>query len=361
MSDSLSHNAAPVLEPTLNQAGRASLDFLAALGMGSQRVLAPLVAKDMAQNSIINEALPDDLDERITHVERAMSASNAFRVQQVLGEFHGRNSGPIAAQAFLEVRDDLKEAMNLYDHTGPVTLYADPDLVPPIYWQGVDFHRTTGGWDAFPDAGYVHGELIHKMLVEKLFPGGIFKQRRLVAGLAPRRDYQSILEMGCSTGHYTLALSETFPDAKITGVEVSISTLQHARRVGNANGYAWDLYQRPAEATGFDDASFDFVTSYILLHEMPEAAVRATFVEAFRVAKPGADMLMSDVTRFSALDKVGVFKADYGAKFGGEPYWRQSASLDLAALAQEAGFVDVVSQGVGGAPYPWIVQGRKPL
>jgi SAM-dependent methyltransferase len=348
------------LEPVLAQRGRASLDFLAALGIGAQRVVAPLVAQDMVVNNISNETLPDDLDARIAYVEAAMSRSDAFGLQQLIGEFHSRNSGPIAAQAFAEIRADLAEVIAFYDQNGPVKLYPNPQLSAPSYWQGVDFHRTTGGWDAFPEAGYVHGELIHKMLVEKLFPGGIFKQRRMVAGLAPRRDYEQILDMGCSTGHYTVALAETFPDAKITGVELSISTLKHARRVGNAMGRAWTLYQAAAEATGLADNYYDLVTSYILLHEMPEAAVRAVFKEAYRVAKPGGDLLMSDVTRYAALDKVGVFKADYGAKYGGEPHWRASASLDLGDIARAAGFVDVVSQGVGGGIYPWVVQGRKP-
>lgn len=360
MADGLAHNAPPKLEPSLAQKGRASFDFLAGLGVSAQGILGPIIVQDMVRNGVVNETLPDDLDARIDFVEAAMAGSNAFRVQQVLGEFHGRNSGPIAAQAFLEVRNDLAEAMSLYATTGPVILHANPDLTPPNYWQGVDFHRTTGGWDAYPDAGYVHGELIHKILVEKLFPGGIFKQRRLVAALAPRRDYKAILDMGCSTGHYTLALSEIFPDADITGVEVSLSTLEHARRVGNSKGYAWKLHQAKAEDTGLPDESFELVTSYILLHEMPANAVRSVFKEAFRVARRGADMLMSDVTRYAALDKLGVFRADYGAKYGGEPHWRESASLDLAQIARDAGFVDVVSEGVGGAPYPWIVRGRKP-
>ena len=360
MAENLMHNLAPKLEPTLAQRGRASFDFLAGLGISAQSVIAPKVAMDFTQNNVSNDTLPEDLDARIAYVETAMAGSKAFRVQQLLGEFHGRNSGPIAAHAYLEVRDDLAQAMSLYAHSGSVTLHANPDLTPPDYWQGVDFHRTTGGWDAYPDAGYVHGELIHKMLVEKLFPGGIFKQRRLIASLAPRRDYKTILDMGCSTGHYTLALAETFPDADITGVEISISTLEHAQRVGNSQGYGWQLYQAKAEETGLPDASFDLVTSYILLHEMPANAVHAVMAEAFRVAKPGADLLMSDVTRYAALDKMGVFKADYGAKHGGEPHWRDSASLDLGQVARDAGFVDVVSEGVGGAPYPWIVRGRKP-
>jgi SAM-dependent methyltransferase len=352
-------NTSP-LDPHLKQRGRASFDFLSALGMTAQTRVFPAVAANMAAKNITNETVPDDLDARNAFVEGKMRDSSAFRVQQLMGEFHARYSGPLAAEAFLEIYPDISDTMRAFDRDGPTTLEVDEAFTPPDYWRDIEFHRTTGGWDAYADAGYVHGELIHKLLVEKLYPGGIFKQRRIVAGLAPKRDYRRILEMGCSTGHYTLALSETFPEAEITGVDVSIETLRHARRVGNAKGATWKLHLRAAEDTGFEEATFDLVTSYILLHELPADTVKAVFTEAFRVLAPGGDMLMSDVTRYSALDKLGVFRADYGAKYGGEPYWRESASLDLKAIAEAAGFIDVRSEGVGGAPYPWIVAGRKP-
>jgi SAM-dependent methyltransferase len=358
MADSAGVNTSP-LDPHLKQRGRATFDFMTALGAGMS-VVGPVVARDMAHAGISNETLPDDLDARVAFVEERMAASKAFRLQQTMGEFHARNSGPLSAEAYLEIAAEMAPAISKLDKDGPATLEADPAFAPPNYWRGVDFHRTTGGWDAYEMAGYVHGELIHKRLVEKLYPGGIFKQRRAVAALAPRRDYNRILDMGASTGHYTLALAETFPAAEIHGVDVSLSTLRHARRVANAHGWAWRLRQRAAEDTGYPDDHFDLVTSYILLHELPADAVRAVFEEAFRVAKPGADLVMSDVTRYAALDKLAAFKADYGATHGGEPYWRESASLDLKEVAEEVGFVDVRSEGMNGGVYPWVVVGRKP-
>ena len=176
--------------------------------------------------------------------------------------------------------------------------------------------------------------------------------RRLV--FAEQAD--RILDMGCSSGHFTVALTQTFPEAKITGVDLSGRMIEHAYRVANANGWDWDLYQRPAEATGFADASFDLVTSFILLHELPAEAIRAVFREAYRLLVPGGDMLMSDVARYADLDAISSWKADSAARFGGEPHWRESASLDLAQLAREVGFANAIASG----HYPHVLIASKP-
>ncbi|NVE93489.1 class I SAM-dependent methyltransferase [Altererythrobacter lutimaris] len=341
-------------DPKLRQRGRASVDFLAQMAMASGGVRQ---AVDGAVSEAVKDPaeLPDDLDERLAHMDAALADSSAYTVQKLMGDWHGRMHGRIAAEAFGEVEGDLAEAFAAAEQ-GRATLELDPDLVPPDYWDGVNFHRTHGGWDKHPEQGYVHGEIIHKKMVARFFPGGIFKQRAEVAAMAPRDDYKRILDMGCSSGHFTTGLQTVYPDAQIYGVELSAQMLKHAWRTANANGWNWKLYQRAAEDTGFEDGSFDFVASYIILHEMPACAIRKVFAEAFRVLESGGDMLMSDVTRYADMDKLSVWKADRGAKFGGEPHWRESASLDLAEIARDAGFVDVKAGGY----YPHVVQGRKP-
>ncbi len=349
-------NKIPVAD--LNQRGRASIDFLGHMFHGTQKI------REAASEYVVSEFgegkdLPDDLDQRVKQVSEYASQLPATRVRRTVGEWHAQNHGLIAIDAFEELGEDFAKDLHQYDE-GTSRLTHDDDYENPYYWQGVEFHRTSGGWDGHDYMGFIHGEIVHKKMVDVIYPGGIFKQRCEVAKLAPQDQYESILEMGTSTGHFTLGLALAYPDAKITGVDLSTRALEHALRVGNANNYSWDLYRRPAETTGFDDNSFDLVTSYILLHEMPVAAIKEIFAEAYRVTKPGGDMLMSDVVRYAEQNKLQVALADEDAIYGGEPYWRESASADLVALAQEVGFTNVRATNLGTGPYPHVVIGTKP-
>lgn len=341
-------------DPELRQRGRASTDFVAQLALLNTALKRELDAE--ASVAVGTGApLPADPAANAAHIEARLAGSPTLAVQTLIGDWHARMHGRIAIAAFEEIAGDVAAARAGYA-VGPARLVLDPALSPPDYWQGVHFHRTTGGWDGHPHMGYVHGEIVHKKMVARFFPGGIFGQRRAVAALAPRQSYRRILDMGCSSGHFTTALQTVYPDAAITGVDLSPRMLEHALHTANANGWAWQLHQRPAEATGLADASFDLVASYILLHELPETAVRAVFAEAFRVLEPGGDMIMSDVTRYADMDALAVWKADRAAALGGEPHWRESAQLDLAALAADAGFVGVTASG----SYPHVVQACKP-
>ncbi len=348
------------LQPKLRQRGRASVDFLAHVFHGTTQVRKG-VQEQLSTRFGDGTSLPDDLDERHEAVTGALSGEPGYRVQQTIGEWHSRQHGLIAINAFEELKPHITERLARYDE-GTSRLTVEEGFEPPDYFDGVEIHRTRGGWDGHPYMGFIHGEIVHRLIVDATYPGGIFTQRRMVAGLAPKESYRRILEMGCSTGHFTRSLAETYPDAEIVGVDVSIRTLEHALRTGNSCGYRWQLHLRAAENTGFDDESFDLVTSYILLHELPDKAIRACFAEAYRVLEPGGDLLMSDVARYAHLNKVQEWQADQLARYGGEPFWRESASLDLVAALKDAGFEEVNGRAIGnqGYPYPYVITARKP-
>lgn len=343
----------------LDQRGRASMDFIAELGrMGA--ALRAATAVDAKHAGLLEpDALAADLDARREQVERALATSKHFRTYALLSDFGGTHHGRFAIEAFERVRQRLEPSLRAL-RDGPCTLEVKPGYEVPEYVRDVEIHRTTGGWDGHDYMGFIHGELIHRHYVAKTFPGDIFAQRRRVLDELPAREFARILEMGASSGHYTRGIQQKFPNARITGVDTSARFLEQAQRVANENGWPWRLLVAPGEDTGLPPASFDLVTSYILLHEIPERVIRGVFAEAFRVLEPGGYVLMTDVTPFWAQDRMSEYWAYRMALHGGEPYWRESASLRLDALCSEIGFVDAKTYGLDGRPYPWITIARKP-
>jgi SAM-dependent methyltransferase len=342
----------------LRQRGRASMHFLADLAVATAR-FKPRIDADVVAHGLDESTLADDLDERLRQVDAALADSPAAAALAVLTEYSGVNHGRVAAAAFDEVRSELEPRLRGLMQ-GPTRIEPLPGEPRPAYADAAWIHRTTGGWDGHDYQGFIHGELIHREYVARTYPGDIFAQRRQILSVLPRRDYARIFEIGTSSGHYTLQLAAEFPQAEIWGCDPSPRMLEQAQRAANERGRQWRLFIGSGEATGLPEGSVDLVTSYIVLHEIPVAAAHAQLREAFRLLRPGGDLLFTDVTRYAVLDKRSVRWAEYNAVNGGEPFWREAASLDLGAAAREAGFVDVRSEGFRGAPYPWFVYGRKP-
>jgi len=346
------------MEFELKQRGRASMHFLSDLAVATGP-LRKQVDADLLARGLDEATLADDLDERLLQVDAALADSPAAAALAMLGEYSGVNHGRVAAAAFAEIEAELLPRLKALEQ-GPTTIEPLPGEARPDYFDRAWIHRTTGGWDGHPYQGFVHGELIHRHYVARNYPGDIYAQRREILSVLPRRDYRKIFEIGTSSGNYTVQIARTFPEAELWGCDPSPRMLEHAQRIANENGLRWRLFVGSGEKTGFEPEGFDLVTSYIVLHEIPVAATQAQLAEAYRLLRPGGELLFTDVTRYSALDKRGVRWAEYNAVHGGEPFWREAASVDLGAAARAAGFAEVRSEGFRGAVYPWFVYGKKP-
>ncbi len=340
------------MEFQLKQRGRASIDIAADMAGFAGRLTGAV------NKTLTTLDLAADMSERASQIQAATADSNAHWFSKSMGEWSGVSHGVITAEAFEEIKDELLPQFETL-RDGPTQIEANPDIAYPEYWEGVDFHRTTGGW-VREHQGFIHGELIHPLYVARNFPGGIFKQRYEVLAELGERHFPRILELGTSSGHFTLQLAKRFPHSDITGVELGLPMLEQAQRLANERNLKWRLVQAAAEDSGLPSESYDLVASYILLHELPESATHAVFAEAYRLLAPGGVMFMSDVRPFRDLDRLAEWRSVDGALRGGEPYWCEAASLDLAQLATDIGFVDAKSYGLGEYHYPWVTIATKP-
>lgn len=333
------------------------MDFLVDVGLCSLRLEQR--ADAYAQEHGLTADLPADPETLQTKLAPAMQSSADFRLRRLLGEWQLEQHGPIAIEAFEEIRADIEPRLKALQR-GPTRIRYNPDMRVPAYWAGVEFHRTAGGWDGHDYMGFVHGELIHRRMVDASRDGAILQQRAAAARLVPLEEPHRILDMGCGSGQHTEGIAAAFPDAEIWACDISARQLEEAQRRANARHYQWRLLQAPAEDTGLDDAQFDYVTSYAVFHECPVDAQQAILAEAWRLLEPGGYAVMADIKAYRAQSPYERWKADFWNQVhGGDPYWRGYATSDQARLARSVGFREASWFGVGEQQYPWVLIAKK--
>lgn len=346
------------MDCALRQRGRALMDF----EVSARRMAGRLqieAERELAETGITAETLPEDMDERHAVIDGTLAKSRNFEMRTLLGDYCARQHGLAAQQAFAEIADEAVPRLKALSQ-GPSQVFRH-DIEKPAYWTYTWFHRTHGGWDAGDWNGFVHAEIVHRNYVAKVFPGDIYGNRRKVLRALPRGDYRRILEIGTSSGHHTEAIAECFPNASLTGIDPSERMIEQACRTANERGYAWNLHVGVGEAMPmFDDGAFDLVTAYAVHHEMPDDAIAAMFAEMLRVLEPGGDMVIADIARTASRDRLSAWRMDWAAQWGGEPFWRSSAALDMVPLARDAGFIDVRGWEPDPGRDPYILYGRKP-
>jgi phosphatidylethanolamine/phosphatidyl-N-methylethanolamine N-methyltransferase len=126
--------------------------------------------------------------------------------------------------------------------------------------------------------------------------GGISSKGRLRAvSLVNRLPGRDVLEVGVGTG---LALPSYNPDKRVTGIDLSKEMLRKARERTRKSGLAnvRALHEMDAEATSFDDASFDIAVGMFVASVVPNP--RRLLAEMRRLVRPGGNILL--VNHFAA-------------------------------------------------------------
>lgn len=101
-------------------------------------------------------------------------------------------------------------------------------------------------------------------------------------GLSPR----VVADLCCGTGHYTRALGERFPSARVYGLDISPGMLARAQVVARQQGPSHLQFIRGnAYHLPLADASVDVINNCGALHLFPD--LKPIWAEIYRVLKPG--------------------------------------------------------------------------
>ncbi|AFZ58868.1 class I SAM-dependent methyltransferase [Anabaena cylindrica FACHB-243] len=148
---------------------------------------------------------------------------------------------------------------------------------------------------------------------------------------------QDILDLGCSVGMSTFALQAAYPQAKITGLDLSPYFLAVANYRSQQHQATINWVHAQAETTGLADASYDLVSIFLMCHELPQSATQKIFAEARRVLRPGGHLAIMDMNPKSEIYKkmptyiLTLLKST-------EPYLDEYFSLDIEQALVKAGF-----------------------
>jgi ubiquinone/menaquinone biosynthesis C-methylase UbiE len=210
---------------------------------------------------------------------------------------------------------------------------ADAGRFPRYYLQ--NFHYQTDGYLS------AHSAQLYDHQVEVLFGGAADAMRRqalvpLGAMLARRGQRGArLLDLACGTGRFLREVKINYPRLAITGLDLSPFYLASARRRLAPWSHV-DFLEASVEDVPVSDASYDAVTCCYLFHELPPKARRRAAEEMGRLLKPGGVAILVDSIQLGDEPAYDAL-IDYFPRAFHEPYYRDYARADLAALFAEAG------------------------
>ncbi len=244
--------------------------------------------------------------------------------------------------------DGLSEAVAAHDVAPRGTLTLDADLQPPRYIDAFDHHRMPGSYHIETAADdFRAGAMYDRFATTYLrnHNGGWRNDGRGHTIVSHVRDFhpdlavERVLDLGCSVGHSTVAIAAGFEGADVQAIDVGAPMLRYAHARAEAMGATIHFSQQNAEATDFPDASFDLITSSVVLHETSASAMRTIFAECHRLLRPGGVMVHLEVPpRREHLGLWEQMRCDFESHYNNEPFMAAISRTDFSDVAVRAGF-----------------------
>lgn len=222
----------------------------------------------------------------------------------------------------------------------------NPDLTYPDYYL-CSFHAYANGnlnWDAALEQE-VAAKAVHAKIWPEAGARGDARLRQSYHDILKTqlRSPRTILDVGCGVGLSTFTLQELYPQAQVTGIDLSpyfLAVAQYNSQQRQATESGTSTLQwvhAPAEATGLPEATFDLVSICLVCHELPQSASRQIFSEARRLLHRDGHLAIMDMnpqSEFLRLMPPYIFTLLKST----EPYLDEYFTLDIEEALVDAGF-----------------------
>jgi SAM-dependent methyltransferase len=95
------------------------------------------------------------------------------------------------------------------------------------------------------------------------------RMRDIVVAHVPQRRAGRILDLGCGTGSLVMRLADAFPDASLTGIDISAANIRAARDQAAAVGRANRIRFENGDYLAYTTEPFDAIVADGVLHLIP--------------------------------------------------------------------------------------------
>lgn len=237
-------------------------------------------------------------------------------------------------------RKEVQE-LKSHDWETQLTQVQNPNLVYPDYYLK-SFHAYETGnlsWEAALEVE-VAAYAVHAGICPENGAQGDSKLRQSYHDILKSKiadKPRNILDLGCSVGMSTFALQEVYPEAKVTGLDLSPYFLTVAYYKSQQRHPQINWVHAAAESTGLAANSFDLVSIFLMCHELPQSATQQIFHEARRLLRPGGYLAIMDMNPKS---EVYIKMPAYILTLlkSTEPYLDEYFALDIEQTLIAAGF-----------------------